>query len=1085
MATEFLYNYLNEDNALATRVSALEDIMNAEKIAQIHQDSVDAKAAKAQAEEILGDMQGQQNGLFVRYDANAALTDTQKGMARNNIGAAEAASLANLREDMTVYNPDISIWVKGRWVAQNGTSSSTATSNHFTIRTKSGYYLDRDISEITTVEGTTIQYALHAYDYENGETYVGAWSGTEFKTTSYTWFSGKTALHEIRKKYPGYAYRLTVQDASNDQTSLEVDGENGVAWAILFGRLVTSRHSTSIVNLTNDMSDLDSRVESLESYKTVIDANNKGVRLVAGGEYVTMDYGVIEKGYIGADGQNSTANPTKSFRTVDYLPVTAGETIYIYAGEGVKVYVRQYTYNSETDTMTPAEPPTKSRTVPGTTVAEIDSGVTHVRVTILKEGSAALENPFSLDWYVARRSNLDVRLDALEETAGWIPAINKAVNTFAGKWMNRAVDTGAEILIPGEMEKGQLSNGENACGNVQDAAATTKAWRTSAFMPITVEAGDMIVTEAAANCKVWVYFYDKATVEMPAVNLDAVDAVSTVEFSASAGESAQAISNMTGVDLSTIGYYKIVVSTTASRMDSPYDYYWSAGIIRRNKRNVYSEVYGASGYTSSSTELKPMYGSVNKRYTMTQKNGVTEITSDYDDVPMFNRKVCVGNWTAGTDRAIFNVQAYKGDADYSETGSMGDYVAVECPPAYWWESDDGDIRLVSGTKLSGFRPFACLEDPDHPGYCRDKTYLPRYTMGVKYTSGTAHAVSLPGKLNEIGGYPALLSTARTYNNSGAAAYAMLEPADVSFYEATLFSIEFQTKNAQSIMMGVCNFETTETEITRVIDSTNIVISPYVSFVNSSLVNIGTGALRDGTKPNAMIVDCVKCNADGTANSAGTYAKLTIAPWMDENDTTVFAPEVGMKVWARPYGTGEIKAIKTASGCVGAPDSGLYPMMYRGRENIYGNLYRTVADLFALRGMQMVGESDTLYTVTFYKLLDPVDYTGDISNFNQADANHFVKVGTVDSNNYLNAYMKEMCRADGYPDIRLPKVIGDGANSTSYFADGVNVSNTTAKRAVQVGGHYALGGKCGIFAFNAVNAPTTSYAYFGSGLYFKQ
>ena len=95
--------------------------------------------------------------------------------------------------------------------------------------------------------------------------------------------------------------------------------------------------------------------------------------------------------------------------------------------------------------------------------------------------------------------------------------------------------------------------------------------------------------------------------------------------------------------------------------------------------------FGVSGVGQSSPTLTRLYDAVGM--TATPSTDTTEGSSDFDNFAPFNRRKCVGNWTAGTNKAVFNVQAYEGDADYAEDGSMGDYVAVEVEPFYYYDQD--------------------------------------------------------------------------------------------------------------------------------------------------------------------------------------------------------------------------------------------------------------------------------------------------------------------------------------------------------------------------------------------------------------
>ena len=217
------------------------------------------------------------------------------------------------------------------------------------------------------------------------------------------------------------------------------------------------------------------------------------------------------------------------------------------------------------------------------------------------------------------------------------------------------------------------------------------------------------------------------------------------------------------------------------------------GAISANE--VEHKRFGVSGVGQSSPTLTRLYDAVGM--TATPSTDVTEGSSDFDKYAPFNRKKCVGNWTAGTNKAVFNVQAYEGDADYAEDGSMGDYVAVEVEPFYYYDQDG--ILAVSTYQWPGYKIHPVCVDYD--GNIRAKTYLPVYALAQ---DANGKAVSLPGFYNQRGGYNDLRNYAKTYANTEVASYAMIEPSAVWHYEWLLMTIEFATTNMQNIMYGAAS-----------------------------------------------------------------------------------------------------------------------------------------------------------------------------------------------------------------------------------------------------------------------------------------
>ena len=144
----------------------------------------------------------------------------------------------------------------------------------------------------------------------------------------------------------------------------------------------------------------------------------------------------------------------------------------------------------------------------------------------------------------------------------------------------------------------------------------------------------------------------------------------------------------------------------------PVSYY-----LERMEQPITKPRFGVSGVGGSASALTRLWDAVGM--TATPSTDTVAGSSDFDDHAPFNRRKCVGTWSAGDGKAVFTVKAYEGDADYAEDGSMGDYVAVDVTPFYYIE--DGDIIGVSEQQFTG------LEDSSRMRRSRreyQSTYLP-------------------------------------------------------------------------------------------------------------------------------------------------------------------------------------------------------------------------------------------------------------------------------------------------------------------------------------------------------------------------
>lgn len=487
--------------------------------------------------------------------------------------------------------------------------------------------------------------------------------------------------------------------------------------------------------------------------------------------------------------------------------------------------------------------------------------------------------------------------------------------------------------------------------------------------------------------------------------------------------------------------------------------------------------FGVSGVGQSSPTLTRLYDAVGM--TATPSTDVTEGSSDFDKYAPFNRKKCVGNWTAGDGKAVFNVQAYEGDADYAEDGSMGDYVAVEVEPFYYYDQDG--ILAVSTYKWPGYKIHPVCVDYD--GNIRAKTYLPVYALAQ---DANGKAVSLPGFYNQRGGYNDLRNYAKTYANTEVASYAMIEPSAVWHYEWLLMTIEFATTNMQNIMYGAASMRYNNGDTITAVPGANKVV---MGAAGSNFV-IGQTILLYASYDQSVnvnlynrITNIQKCDASGNVDSSGSYYLVTY-------DGTNRSPSVGWYICSRPWCTGAtagyapgVNAVKGHTGSPESNTSGKYAMRYRWRENVYGNQNMTTLDLADLR----VADGDSFH-LDWYFLADPRKYVP-YGNYGKADiqntAKGWVKLGvSTPVASYVNGYVKELGFDSAYPWVKVP-ILTTGGSASTFFSDYANLVSSHEVRAVRRGGAVIYGATAGPCCFTAHNAVSHANWPYGATLYMLQ
>lgn len=493
--------------------------------------------------------------------------------------------------------------------------------------------------------------------------------------------------------------------------------------------------------------------------------------------------------------------------------------------------------------------------------------------------------------------------------------------------------------------------------------------------------------------------------------------------------------------------------------------------------------YGVSGIGQSASALTRIWDSVGMTAQVGTDGDNSNVVNNFDDVTPFNRRKCVGHWEIRNGGAHFVVEAYYGEEGYAEDGSKGDYVAVECPRAYYYLKDG--VLGVSAHRYQGWRPFDifCRNHDEEDTF--EYAYLPAYALAV---DADGHAVSLPGLDNAQGNYAQLLNMARTYKGGALGGLAVIQPAAVNFYEWALFTVEFAQQNCQTIMLGCAGLRHSNDDHVTFVDSTHLltnnyhaarVVGEYISVIGVA-VDINTATYLATHK----ITDIVRCDASGNADASGTHQLLTVEDLGKEYYEYDLTGATEYRLAARPYRTGACNSVSTPSGSPVSNSDSYHPMRYRWRENVYGNQFKTSVDLFNKR----VGTGDDDYSLEHYFLPDPSAYTP--ANTNKPDATDiatdaFVKLDIeTPHSKYVNGYVKSRKYSNEYPDIWIPDETTGGSAST-YYADYAPLVSSYLVRSVRFGGSWINGSYVGFSYFFGHSAPSLGNATYGGDLYFIQ
>lgn len=501
--------------------------------------------------------------------------------------------------------------------------------------------------------------------------------------------------------------------------------------------------------------------------------------------------------------------------------------------------------------------------------------------------------------------------------------------------------------------------------------------------------------------------------------------------------------------------------------------------------------YGVSGVGGSSTALTRLWDAEGK--TAVPGTDTVQAVSDFDGLAPFNRKKCVGDWVIKDGKAVFNVQAYEGDADYAEDGSKGDYVAVDVPPTYWYEDKEAGILGVSGAPHPGWEAHPVCLDTDNN--VRAHTYLPVYALAMK----DGHAVSLPGLHNYFGGYKGNWDKARTYGDGTSFRdFAIIEPSAVDHYEWLLQTIEFATTDMQTVMTGAVSMAYNANHIITSAPAANkIILTAAIGDLFQVGQTIYIGAGHGDTPSSVAAYNCItaieKCTDAGSVSADGTYRLITY----DGTDRTASITGGTTKLGSRPWITGATQGyapgVPAVLGHTGSPVSNTdlkHPMLYRWRENVYGNQNMTCLDLMDARVAD--GDSFRLQwyyhpelaskgALAYYPSSNSKPDTADLTN----TINGWELLGVeTPKESYKDGYIKEESADERWPHVRVP-TLTIGASATTFIADYAYLVNSIAVRAVRRRGYVTIGRSAGPRYVSAIYAPSDGYWAYGSGLYMIQ
>jgi hypothetical protein len=386
---------------------------------------------------------------------------------------------------------------------------------------------------------------------------------------------------------------------------------------------------------------------------------------------------------------------------------------------------------------------------------------------------------------------------------------------------------------------------------------------------------------------------------------------------------------------------------------------------------------------------------------------------------------------------------------------------VEVPKYYVkeeWINDDGTVYhyiWMCASKLDGYRlPLPFLKTD---GTEREFAYIGAYEA---YLDSNSKLRSLSNVFPKVTYSRSNFRTAarKLDTNDNTSKYQITDLAEYNDLVQIPMMIEFATKNLQDIMYGAFGMAYSDSHVAvadgvATAGANTIIVANATAdaFVLEQTIGIGTS--RGG---NQIASDRVIVSMDTDTPVAG---QTTIT--FDGDAVQVLT---GHYVYTLAWKTGKLDIAKSSSALYKQQQK--HPILWRGIENPYGNIWKNVD------GVKIVDNQA-------YVCLDPSQYD-DAASVNGAYAYPYRKLSYV--NLAANGYFSELGYDERYPFARFPISNDGGIGSSTFYSD--YYYQNTGDRTAFVGGGWSNTSFGGPFFWYLGYALGGAYIYLGARLSYR-
>lgn len=411
----------------------------------------------------------------------------------------------------------------------------------------------------------------------------------------------------------------------------------------------------------------------------------------------------------------------------------------------------------------------------------------------------------------------------------------------------------------------------------------------------------------------------------------------------------------------------------------------------------------------------------------------TEVTNDFDSIYPWSDII-----TCNLDPSTNEINAFIDDPTFTFDGTNGE-VMTRIPEFYWkhYVQDGYEYILISRYNLADFTRS-------------EEFFIGRYDSS--YDGTKLHSVT--------GVVPEVMRSITSFRAASKAVGENWCQLDYHYFLIQmLYLVEYADYNSQSKLgSGITSCRVSDADKALVAETgvNRIILSTTAAnyFIVGQQVSIGTSAAWDWAVAKNRTITSIEDYSDGSVTGRAVYF---------DGDAVNIA--VGNVLWSTGQKSGHCDSLGMKSGCLS--NDGKYAIIYRGIENIFGNVFQWVD-----------GINSNDYQA--YVCTNPEEYVSDLFESPYEELGYMCfKPDEGATNTAKEGYCKSLGFDKQNPIFTLPTEVG--GSSSSYMCDYAYINS--GKRVARVGGYYNYGTYAGLWCWTMTNTSSDTY-YSGGGRLLK-